>query len=265
MAAGRGAAVTPFVAYYRVSTEGQGRSGLGLEDQKARVATRVAAENGQIVDEFTEVETGKFTDRDRPQLAKALAACRSKRAVLIVGKLDRLARNAVFLLTLVEGSGEGGIVFSEVPVLPPGPIGKFMVTMLAAVAELEAGLISERTKAALAVVKAAIERDGFWVSRKTGNRITRLGGPRMKAGDGHTGYLGRKAQSQRSVSRAKDVLPRIAEARLLGDTSLRRIAARLTQWGIHPPSGGAQWHAAQVKRILDLAAAEPATRDSRAS
>ncbi len=99
--------------------------------------------------EFQEVESGKRADR--PQLAAALAACRTRRAVLVIAKLDRLARNARFLLSVVEGSGEAGVVFCDLPSVPAGPIGKFMVTQLAAVAELEAGLTSQRTKAALAV------------------------------------------------------------------------------------------------------------------
>jgi DNA invertase Pin-like site-specific DNA recombinase len=250
MAASFASGATPFVAYYRVSTEGQGRSGLGLEDQRAKVALRIGGENGRLIGEFTEIETGKVTDEDRPQLRLALAACRAKRAVLIVGKLDRLARNARFLLTLVEGSGEGGVIFSEIPALPPGAIGKFIITMLAAVAELEAGLISERTKAALAVVKGAIARDGSWLSRKTGNLITRLGGPNMAPGKNHVARKGRQTQSRRAEQRASDVLSFVEDAQRLGAGSLREIAARLTSWGVRPPSGGDCWHATQVRRVL---------------
>ena len=122
-----------FVAYYRVSTERQGRSGLGLEAQRESVARQVASTGGQVVAEFTEIESGKRNDR--PELAKALAAARSRGAVLIIAKLDRLARNARFLLSVVEGAGEAGLMFCDLPQLPAGPVGKFMVTMLAAVAE----------------------------------------------------------------------------------------------------------------------------------
>jgi DNA invertase Pin-like site-specific DNA recombinase len=148
--------VTPprprFVSYLRVSTDGQGRSGLGLEAQRQAVAAYVAQAGGEVVAEFREVESGKRADR--PQLATALAACRTRRAVLVIAKLDRLARNARFLLSVVEGSGEAGVVFCDLPTVPAGPVGKFLVTQMAAVAELEAGLISQRTRAALAVAKA---------------------------------------------------------------------------------------------------------------
>jgi len=130
-----------FIAYYRVSTQAQGRSGLGLEAQREAVARHAATLGGQVVQEFTEVESGKRNDR--PQLAAALAACRAQGAVLCIAKLDRLARNARFLLSVVEGAGEAGVAFCDLPQLPPGPAGRFMLTMFAAVAELEAGMISQ--------------------------------------------------------------------------------------------------------------------------
>ena len=97
-----------FVSYLRVSTDGQGRSGLGLEAQRQAVAAHVVQAEGKVVAEFREVESGKRADR--PQLAAALASCRTRRAVLVIAKLDRLARNARFLLSVVEGSGEAGVV-----------------------------------------------------------------------------------------------------------------------------------------------------------
>ena len=121
-----------FVAYLRVSTDGQGRSGLGLEAQRQAVAAYVAQAGGEVVAEFQEVESGKRADR--PQLAAALASCRIRRAVLVIAKLDRLARNARFLLSVVEGSGEAGVVFCDLPTVPAGPVGKFLVTQMAAVA-----------------------------------------------------------------------------------------------------------------------------------
>jgi len=109
--------VTPprprFVSYLRVSTDGQGRSGLGLEAQRQAVAAHVTQAGGEVVAEFREVESGKRADR--PQLAAALASCRTRRAVLVIAKLDRLARNARFLLSVVEGSGEAGVVFCDLP------------------------------------------------------------------------------------------------------------------------------------------------------
>jgi DNA invertase Pin-like site-specific DNA recombinase len=131
-----------FVSYLRVSTDSQGRSGLGREAQRQAVAAHVSQAGGDLVAEFREVESGERADR--PQLAAALAACRTRRAVLLIAKLDRLARNARFLLSVVEGSGEGGVVFCDLPTVPAGPVGKFLVTQMAAVADVEAGLISQR-------------------------------------------------------------------------------------------------------------------------
>jgi DNA invertase Pin-like site-specific DNA recombinase len=223
------------VAYYRVSTDQQGRSGLGLEAQKAAVAQFMARQpTGRLVAEFEEVESGKRNDR--PQLAAALAACRARRAALVIAKLDRLARNARFLLSVVEGSGEGGVLFCDLPQIPTGATGKFLLTLLAAVAELEAGLISQRTKAALQAAKA---------------RGVKLGGRRLVEGfDTAAARSGRAAQTTRSASHAGDVLPYIEAAQRAGATSLREIAEALTARGVRPPSGGEVWHATQVRRIL---------------
>jgi DNA invertase Pin-like site-specific DNA recombinase len=98
--------MAPFIAYYRVSTQKQGLSGLGLEAQIDTVRKYVAKQGGTIAAEYKEVESGK--DNDRPALAQALAAARACKATLIIAKLDRLARNAAFLLGIVEGSGAGG-------------------------------------------------------------------------------------------------------------------------------------------------------------
>jgi hypothetical protein len=95
-----------------------------------------------LLAEMVDVESGK--NNGRPQLAKALELCRMTGPTLVVAKLHRLARNARFLLSVVECSGEGGVVFCDLPQVPAGPVGKFLVTQMAAVAELEAGLISQR-------------------------------------------------------------------------------------------------------------------------
>ena len=239
-----------FVAYYRVSTDKQGRSGLGMDAQKATVGRYVASASGAIIAEFQEVESGKR--RDRPQLALALGACRARRATLVIAKLDRLARDAAFLLSIVRGAGEAGVVFCDLPQLPPGPAGTFILTMFAAVAELERGLISQRTKAALAAVKAK----GTWIS-KAGNVCTHLGGRRIFAGiDGAVSRAGRAAQKTRAAEHRADVLPFIRAAQKAGAISLREIARALTARGIQPPGGGETWHARQVSRILGAADAD---------
>ena len=222
-----------FVSYLRVSTEGQGRSGLGLEAQRQAVAAYVAQAGGELAAEFQEVESGKRADR--PQLTAALAACRTRRAVLIIAKLDRLTRNARFLLSVVEGSGEAGVVFCDLPRVPPGPVGKFLLTQMAAVAELEAGLISQRTRAALAVAKA---------------RGIRLGNPKLVPGTALMAAAARQARSRQVAERTVDMMAVVRQVQAEGARSLRTIAAGLHAHGVLAPAGGAQWSAAQVKRLL---------------
>jgi DNA invertase Pin-like site-specific DNA recombinase len=137
-----------FVSYYRVSTDRQGRSGLGLDAQKKAVQQRLNGGQWQLVAEFVEIESGKRAKR--PQLDAALAACKKHKAKLVVAKLDRLSRNVSFLLKLIDAGVE--VLFADLPELN-GAMGRFMLTTMASVAELEAGLISERTKAALKAAK----------------------------------------------------------------------------------------------------------------
>ena len=138
-----------FVSYYRVSTDRQGRSGLGLDAQKEAVQQRLNGGRWQLVAEFVEIEIGKRARR--PQLDAALGACKKHKAKLVVAKLDRLSRNVSFLLKLIDSGVE--VLFADLPELN-GAMGRFMLTTMASVAELEAGLISERTKAALKAAKA---------------------------------------------------------------------------------------------------------------
>jgi DNA invertase Pin-like site-specific DNA recombinase len=233
MASGGVAGAPSFVAYYRVSTDKQGRSGLGLAAQKATVGQYVASVHGDIAVVFEEVESGSRADR--PQLALALAACRARHATLILAKLDRLARNTSFLLSVVKGCGDAGVLFCDLPQLPPGPAGVFILTMFAAVAELERGMISQRTIAALAAAKA---------------RGVKLGSHALASGfDASMSRAGRKSQTNRAARHAADVLPYITAARNAGATTRPQIASALTARGIRPPSGGDTWHANQVRRI----------------
>lgn len=226
------------IAYYRVSTEQQGRSGLGLEAQREAVSRYAASAGAVLVAEYQEVESGKRVDR--PQLTAALSAARAKRATLVIAKLDRLSRNARFLLSVVEGTGEGGVVFCDLPQLPAGAMGKFFVTLMAAVAELEAGLISQRTRAALEAAKA---------------RGVRLGSPMLRRGDSEAARLGREAQTDRSSEHAADVAPFIAAARRAGATSLQDFADALMARGVRTPRGGEVWTKTQVKRVLSRTSA----------
>ena len=219
-----------FVAYYRVSTDRQGKSGHGLEGQRQDVARFLLGGTWSLCGEFTEIESGK--NNERPQLAAALALCRLTGATLVVAKLDRLARNARFLLSVVEGSGVGGVMFCDLPSLPAGPVGKFMLTQMAAVAELEAGLISQRTKTALAAARG---------------RGVVLGGYRLGARKADSA-LGSAAKKRKADSFAASVGP-IAMRMREGGLSLRAVAAELTERGIRTAQGG-KWTASAVRNLL---------------
>ena len=233
-----------FVSYLQVLTDGQARSGLGLEAQRQAVAAHVTQAGGEVVGEFLEVESGKRADR--PQLAAALASCRTRRAVLVIAKLDRLARNARFLLSVVEGTGEAGVVFCDLPKVPAGPIGKFLVTQMAAVAELEAGLISQRTRAALAVAKA---------------RGVRLGNPSPTPATAEMAAAARQARSRQVAARASDVLAVVRQVQAAGASSLRAVAAELEAHGVLTPAGKIHWSGEQVRRLLVRSKAPMDARD----
>jgi DNA invertase Pin-like site-specific DNA recombinase len=218
-----------FVSYLRVSTARQGQSGLGLEAQREAVAVFLNGGDWTLLAEYVEVESGRKADR--PKLAEALAHCRMTGATLVVAKLDRLARNVRFLLSVVEGSGEGGVMFCDLPNLPAGPVGKFMVQQMASVAELEAGLISQRTKAALRAAKERGQKLGGW-----------RGGPKVDTG------TGTRALTAKADTFAARVGPMAHRMRREGQ-SLRQIAAALAEQGIRTARGGA-WSAAAVNAVL---------------
>jgi DNA invertase Pin-like site-specific DNA recombinase len=232
-----------FALYFRVSTDKQGDSGLGLEAQREAVARYVAAQGGTVVAEFTEIETGT-NKRRRPQLIAALGACRLRRATLVIAKLDRLARNVHF----VSGLMESGVDF----VACDNPHAtKMLVQMMAVFAEYEATAVSERTKAALAVVKAAIEATGQWISRRSGKSITKLGNPNLRKGDRFgDARSARKARSAKAEEHAADVMLYIQEAREAGCCTLGKIARALTARGIETPSRRITWNSTQVRRII---------------
>ena len=190
-----------FVAYFRVSTDRQGKSGLGLEAQRKSVLDFLDGGRWSLVAEFTEVESGKRSDR--PQLAKALDACRRQKAKLVIAKLDRLSRNLAFIATLMES----GVEFVAVD----NPhANKLTVHILAAVAQHEREMISERTKAALKAARA---------------RGTRLGNPRLDEA-AKRGTAALKADARRF---AANVPPIIREIEKAGAASRNAIAAKLNK------------------------------------
>jgi DNA invertase Pin-like site-specific DNA recombinase len=222
-----------FIAYYRVSTDRQGQSGLGLEAQRAAVETYLNGGNWKLLEAYTEVESGKRIDR--PELAKALAACRKRKATLVIAKLDRLARNARFLLSVVEGCGEGGVVFCDLPTIPAGPVGKFLITQLASVAELEAGMIAKRTKDALAAKRARGEPMGWAIPKRTDQKKANA--------------LGVRAIVAGADQFAANVLPIVRQIQAAGVTTLDGIAEALNARGIATPRG-AKWHSSTVWNLL---------------
>ena len=211
--------MSKFVAYYRVSTDRQGQSGLGLEAQRAAVQGFV---KGEIIAEYTEVESGRKTDR--AQLIAAMAAAKKTKATLVIAKLDRLARNVHFIAGLLES----GVPFvcADMP-----EADRTWLQMSAVFAEWEARKISERTVAALAAAKA---------------RGVRLGSPAPSVGS----KAGNEVIQQRANAFVQRVLPIINSIKAQGMTSLREIAAELSARGVQTARGGNQWHASQVGNLL---------------
>lgn len=211
-----------FVAYHRVSTAKQGRSGLGLEAQRAAVMAYLNGGAWTLLAEFTEVESGKRTDR--PELAKALAHCRLTGATLVIAKMDRLSRNMAFTANLMDSGVD--FVACDNPHAT-----RFTIHILAAVAEHEAKQISARTKAALGAAKA---------------RGAVLGG--YKGGPVPDGRQGAAARRTGANDFAGRVMPTLTEMQARG-LSLHGMAAELAAKGVRTAGGGA-WTATAVRRVL---------------
>lgn len=225
------AAAGKWVAYYRVSTDKQGRSGLGLEAQQASVRTFLDGGAWQVVKEFTEIESGKRSDR--PKLQAAIDACHMYGAKLVIAKLDRLSRDAHFLLGLDKAGVE--FVAADMP-----NANRLTVGIMAMVAEEERHMISARTKAALQAAKARGVKLG-------GRRTDAAGNPVTLTPD--IGAKGREALARRANDKAARLIPAIRELQVTGIRSLSGIAAGLNDQGI-PTSRGKRWQAVQVQRVL---------------
>jgi DNA invertase Pin-like site-specific DNA recombinase len=214
-----------FVSYLRVSTAQQGRSGLGLEAQRKAVMDYLNGGRWKLVAEFVEVESGKHNDR--PQLVAALAACRLHGARLVIAKLDRLSRNAAFLLNLRDAGVK--FVAADMP-----DANEMTIGIMAVVAEAERKMISTRTKAALAAAKA---------------RGQKLGNPDNLSNRKLGTERGNAMKAERAEARAEDLAPLIVDLRASGAASLRDLAAGLNERGI-PTARGGEWSAVQVSRVL---------------
>ena len=215
------------VAYYRVSTKQQHRSGLGIEAQRATVTRFAEVENIQIIAEYVEAETGTGADAldRRPQLAAALAAARNTKVCVLVSKLDRLSRDVAFV---------SGLMAQHVPFIV-AELGRdadpFMLHLYAALAEKERRLIAERTKAALVAKKAA---------------GAMLGNPRNIK---YAGALGRNVQTATDDAFTSGLIPIIQAIRGTGATTLEAMSCALNQRGIRSARGG-QWRASSVANLL---------------
>ncbi len=212
-----------YIAYYRVSTQRQGQSGLGLEAQQEAVKRHLG--NNPLIAEITEIESGKRNDR--PKLTEALRLCRVHKATLVIAKLDRLSRNLHFISSLMEAKVEFQAV--DCP-----HANKMTLQIMAVMAEHEADAISVRTKAALAAAKA---------------RGVKLGGNRGNQLNDEARMKGCAVRRALADERAADLAPIIQNLQASGVTSYRGIAMALNAQGVTTARQG-QWSDIQVARVL---------------
>jgi DNA invertase Pin-like site-specific DNA recombinase len=219
-----------FIAYFRVSTDRQGRSGLGLDAQREAVYNFLAQRPHTLISEKVEVESGRYADR--PVLAEAFALCRLHRATLIIAKLDRLARSVAFVSNLLESGVD--FVAADFP-----EANRLTIHILSAVAEHEARMISERTMAALRASKA---------------RGVVLGGDRgnLPAVAARGARASAAVRSRLADERARDLAPLILLLRDAG-RSFKAIAGELHGRGI-PTARGGIWTGQKVSRLMRRAA-----------
>lgn len=216
-----------FISYVRVSTQKQGHSGLGIDAQLVAVENYVRG-RGELVGGVQEIESGRKGSKSRPELVRALADCKRLGAALVIGKLDRLARNVRFFLETIDDSGVD-IRFADLPdVLPTSDEGRMILVSMANFAEFEGRRIGTRTKAALTAAKAR----------------------GVKLGTSGPANLKRCLEDRAAVADAgaMKLAGLIAGFELQGLTQ-RQMVAELNSIGVHVPRGGA-WSLAQVQRLL---------------
>lgn len=216
-----------FVSYIRVSTQKQGNSGLGLDAQRIAIA-RYVANKGNVIKEFEEIESGKKGFDGRPQLQTAIDYCRKNKSGLVIGKIDRLARDVRFFLEVIDTS-KVTICFADLPEINPNSAeGRMVLTSMATFAEFEARKISERTKAALAVAKSR----GVELGSKGAENIAKMN----------------KTRINQAQAFAEKMRPTITALHAQG-LSYRKIAFALNESG-SMTSTGCQWTAVQVSSIV---------------
>lgn len=213
-----------FVSYLRVSTEKQGRSGLGIEAQRKSVTDFLNGGQWSLINEVVEHESGKRADR--PKLAEALRLCRLHNATLVIARLDRLSRDAAFLLNLQNAGVR--FIAADMP-----EANEMVVGIMGIMAQAERKRISTNTKLALAAAKA---------------RGVKLGGDRGVIPTAEAQTKGGAATKAKAVNRAADLLPVIADIRAAGATTLKAVADALNAKGI-PTAKGGTWSPVQVSRV----------------
>jgi DNA invertase Pin-like site-specific DNA recombinase len=228
------------INYYRVSTAKQGRSGLGLDAQRAAIEAFCASRGCEPLGEYVETESGKRDDR--PELAKALHHAKVTGATLIIAKLDRLSRNVAFLAKLQDAGTK--FIAADMP-----EANEAMVHVMAAMAQAERKAISQRTKDALAAAKArGCKADG--TPFKAGRLGNPMGAKAFGPNKGNTAAVAAiKAKAQ---AFATDIMPIVAEIKSEGHTSLRAIASELNARGIMTARGG-QWGPQAVSDLIRAA------------
>ncbi len=219
-------ALGQFISYLRVSTQQQADSGLGIDAQRAAITRHLNGGNWTLIGEYVETESGKKSDR--PQLLAALAACRRHRATLIVGRLDRLARNVAFVSRLMEAGVD--FVACDNPTA-----NKLTIHILSAMAEHEREMISARTIAALAQAKA---------------RGKVLGNPRLSECRNSDTRAATSARARARASADEDLRQIVIDARACGDTSIRAIGEYLSMAGVPTAQGNPDWSVGAVRRLL---------------
>lgn len=215
-----------FVAYYRVSTDRQGVSGLGIEAQRQAVETFLNGGRWSVIGEFTEIESGTRRKlKRRPMLDAALKLAKKEKATLVVAKLDRLARDVQFISTLLNGQVK--FICADMP-----EADRTFLQMMSVFAEYEARRISERTKDALQALK---------------KRGKKLGSPDPKKGSAIATEL-RVAEADAYADRVGPIVRDIIKKS--GASTLRDIAQALTLRGVKTPRGNDEWYASQVANLL---------------